>query len=452
MNIHAMLFSFTVPLFTLCSCENILTIEYEKKSNLSGDWIIYWVREGAEPRVMSGLLSIDENAPRTSLEIVQGGTVYETSALNLAPDHGQFQFVPILYEGMFELQVFADERGLRGVGQHVAADGSVQIPWSLVVGERPKPLVGANFTSVERPWPAAVTPEAVGLPWERVSRAASVADATRSAGFVILKDGLCVVFGGSKTDTDVNVSSVSKAINSLAVPLMLNEGLIDSIDEPLGPTVGWESGDPRGEITLRQVLSHTSGLEVQDYSDWFERARRSFSAEVRTARLVTKPGTTLQYNNQAFELIGLTTRVKSGLDLDTYLQTRLFDRIGIEATWLDDDEGHAASHGGLRISATDLAVVGEFLRTANETPGGSGLPSGWTEQMSQPQGVSQHFGLGWQLRSDGMFFHTGDTGAFLLVVPSRGLVVARTPSIRDPLGDAAVMREVMAIVDGVESH
>ena len=130
-----------------------------------------------------------------------------------------------------------------------------------------------------------------------------------------------------------------------AIALLQEEGKLgfdDSLSRhlPLFPRAG--------DITLRQMITHTSGLG--NYTDttpptrFLSAARRDYSdAELlahmasETAPLFTsEPGTAWAYSNTAYVLLGLVAQTVAGEPYGTFLKRRLFDPAGMTQTAVDD--------------------------------------------------------------------------------------------------------------------
>ena len=133
-----------------------------------------------------------------------------------------------------------------------------------------------------------------------------------------------------------------------------------------------------------------------------------------------------------------------GMPLDDYLAPRLLEPLGVTARWSHDPHGHAQVHAGVRISAVDLVKIGVLMRDGGVWQGRQILPVGWVETAGRR---FQAPGPTWSLRG---FQHTGDSGAFLVVLRDSGIVAAGVHQEGGPIG--SVMSDVMALrrVEGRE--
>ncbi len=164
----------------------------------------------------------------------------------------------------------------------------------------------------------------------------------------------------------IPLASVTKSISSVGLMILLDEGKIKSLDEPLttfypewrkpGKEYVW-----KGKITLRHILNHTSGIET-DYSDGKIPEQVSAVRYALESPVVSEPGTKFSYNNRAANLVSGIVRRLTGKRLQDYVRERVFRPLGItESSWLADPTGNGFVYGGLSLKANDLAKIGQLL-------------------------------------------------------------------------------------------
>jgi len=227
------------------------------------------------------------------------------------------------------------------------------------------------------------TPESVGMSAERLARIETMcADAVAKGdipGIVALvaRNGKIVfykAFGKAdnqsgrtlKRDDIFRIASQSKAITSTAVMTLWEEGKF-RLDDPISKYIP-EFKDPQvlktfqysdttysttpasGEITIRQLLSHTSGLGygVIDGDERFKMIYHkagitdAFSEkQVTIAESVKKlaklplhhnPGEKFTYS-EGLDVLGYLVEIVSGMPFDQYLKKHLFEPLGMNDTW-----------------------------------------------------------------------------------------------------------------------
>jgi CubicO group peptidase (beta-lactamase class C family) len=142
--------------------------------------------------------------------------------------------------------------------------------------------------------------------------------------------------------------SMHKSLMGLFVGIAIADGRIASVDEPVGRWITEWTGDPRGAITLRQLLTMSSGLAqyrftLNPFSDdlrWLN-SGRSIEALLRTPSAGWAPGTRYDYNNVASELLGVVLERAYG---------RRYPELLREKLWLPMGGGSCRARGSTRWS------------------------------------------------------------------------------------------------------
>ena len=135
-----------------------------------------------------------------------------------------------------------------------------------------------------------------------------------------------------------HTASVSKTAVASAVMQLVEGGLIDldaAITDYL-PYFVLEDGR-QGEITVRQLLNHTSGMPDEDQFDWEhpeydEGSLERYVRSVRTRRLIHEPGDVFHYSNIGYELLGDMIAKVSGLPFETYMKDHILSPVSMLAS------------------------------------------------------------------------------------------------------------------------
>ncbi|WP_244223559.1 serine hydrolase domain-containing protein [Amycolatopsis circi] len=171
-----------------------------------------------------------------------------------------------------------------------------------------------------------------------------------------------------REDSRVPIGSVTKAATATLAMMLVSDGDLE-LDQPVGEILG----DPglSCALTLRRLLSHTSGLP-SDPADAAGTARK----EVRSAEFVCEPGTAFSYSNLGYALVGLLIEEVTGMDWREAVESILLRPLEIEPVYVDSPgiaTGHARDGerpldqvlppmldpaGALALSARDLVALG----------------------------------------------------------------------------------------------
>jgi D-alanyl-D-alanine carboxypeptidase len=183
-------------------------------------------------------------------------------------------------------------------------------------------------------------------------------------------------------DMRYSIGSVSKQFTAAAVLILQEQGKL-SLEDAVGKYVpGLTRGD---EVTIRQILSHTSGY--QDY--WPEDYLMTPMMKPETAQQIIdtwakkpldfEPGTKWQYSNTNFVIAGLIVEKVSGQKLMEFLGEHVFHPLGMKSVWNSDEIKLTspdatpyvrAALGPLRLAPKEgrgwMFAAGELAMTAHD--------------------------------------------------------------------------------------
>ena len=158
------------------------------------------------------------------------------------------------------------------------------------------------------------------------------------------------------------IASQTKGVTGAALMILVDEGKV-SLDDPVAKYIPklkelWVIEKMEGErmilikaktpITVRQVMSHTSGfpfLSPQEQRIDAMPLREKISVYAQTP-LVAEPGTKYQYSNIGINIAGYIIEVVSKMPYEAFLQKRLFDPLGMKDTtfWLTPEQEERLAH------------------------------------------------------------------------------------------------------------
>jgi CubicO group peptidase (beta-lactamase class C family) len=168
---------------------------------------------------------------------------------------------------------------------------------------------------------------------------------------------------GFSASTPHKIYSGTKSFVALTALIAMQDNLLN-LDERASDTLTEWQEDRRRDITVVQLLSHTSGLDSGD--DIIYPARDQFSAALGV-RLIDPPGTRFHYGAVGYQGFGEILRRKlrpSGQTVEGYMRDRLLNPLTINvASWKHDDAGNPLLHTGMQLSTHEWAKLGEFIKT-----------------------------------------------------------------------------------------
>ncbi len=210
-------------------------------------------------------------------------------------------------------------------------------------------------------------------------------------------------FAEGFTPTEVIGSrSFSKTLVGIVTGFALAEGAIESLDQPISTWLEEWAEDPRGAITLRQLLNNTSGLEiVQPSIDPMNKSMQLIEGtDVVTAALAyeleAEPGTRFVHENANTQLAAIVLERATGVAYADYVSTRLWQPLGAQTggVRLDRiDDGTAIALCCFRASVSDWMRIGHMLMNDGVVDGERILPEGWVDEMLTGSEVNPNYGL-----------------------------------------------------------
>jgi CubicO group peptidase (beta-lactamase class C family) len=286
---------------------------------------------------------------------------------------------------------------------------------------------------------------------------------------------------GYGPDTKFLGWSMSKTVTGVLLGMLVADGRLRLDDSP--PIPRWQrAGDPRGEITLRQLLQMRSGLRHEEKAEpvyaspevrmMFLDGRDDMASWAEAQPLESEPGRAFNYSTPtAMILADIATRVlapEGGAEarqrtMDEFLRARLAGPLGMESLTAEYDAA-GTMMGGSKVWATapDWAKFGEFLRHKGSVRGAQIVPRGWVEFMLRPNPRAPDYGaLVWLNRDsdgerqmlfpdrgpEGLFGAIGHLGQYVLVSPGQRLTVVRLGKTDQPDRPALVeaLAEIFAL-------
>ncbi|MFZ1919296.1 MAG: serine hydrolase [Terriglobales bacterium] len=262
-----------------------------------------------------------------------------------------------------------------------------------------------------------------------------------------------------------DLASVTKVVATTAMAMVLYERGVLDLEAPVAAVVPeFASGEARrGEVTLRMLLAHSSGLPAYEKLFLGARTRDELLRAAFATALTADPGARAEYSDIGFIILGVALERLADESLDTFCQREVFGPLAMSQTTFnpakalreslpptaDDltfrkrivqgevqDEnasvlGGVAGHAGLFSSAGDMAHFAHAMLNGGYPILRTETVQLFTRREPAPEGTSR--ALGWDTRSapsqSGRYFstrafgHLGYTGTSLWIDPERHLSI-----------------------------
>jgi CubicO group peptidase (beta-lactamase class C family) len=238
------------------------------------------------------------------------------------------------------------------------------------------------------------------------------------------------------------IASLSKSFTAMAIMQLVEEQKLD-LDMPVQTYIPWfrvSDLQASSEITVRQLLNHTSGIGADAENEVAtlrgdDTTIEQFVRKINKIKLTKKVGESFQYNNANYIVLGEIIQSVSGLSYEDYITQKVFQPLGMNHSYVSQDE---ARKEGMAVGyrtifgfpvPVDLPYRKDFLPAYsiiscsediskylvallnNGSYNNSQILSkqGVTELMMPSSKVSewQSYGLGWYVTS-GSVYHGGE--------------------------------------------
>lgn len=299
-----------------------------------------------------------------------------------------------------------------------------------------------------------------------------------------------------RADDIFDVASLTKVVATTTAVMQLVEAGLVRLDDPAAAYWPAFAANGKAEITVRQLLTHTSGLPPDlDLSQAWDGADSAL-ARVIAITPTHPPGSAFEYSDINFIVLGAIVSRVTGEPLDAYVTAHVFAPLGMSSTAFNPPAtllerivpsdrqdgrlrwgavqdptayrmGGVAGHAGLFSTADDLARFAQMMlhggalngvrvltpesvalmTTPVTLPGGARRGLGWDMGSAYSLGLDQDFG-------PGSYGHTGYTGSLIWIDPSTGayLIVLTNRLHPDGGGDVRPLRRDLGRLVGAVEH
>ncbi|MBE1295873.1 serine hydrolase domain-containing protein [Phycobacter azelaicus] len=244
--------------------------------------------------------------------------------------------------------------------------------------------------------------------------------------------------------------SVAKSYLSALFGILLEEGAIASIDDPVTKYAPLLEGSAYDGASIRNVLNMASGVTFdEDYLDYDSDINRmgrevalggtldQFAADL--TETFTDPGATWQYVSIDTHVIGMVIRGATGRSIPDLLSEKIITPLGLEQEpyYVTDGESVAFVLGGLNITTRDYARFGLMIEQDGLYAGQQIVPASWIEASTRPSAPTEEgkigYGYQWWIpvgAQAGEFMARGVYGQYIYIDQARDVVIVSTAADR----------------------
>ncbi len=281
----------------------------------------------------------------------------------------------------------------------------------------------------------------------------AIGNASSTQGVMIIHDDSIVYekyWGDFSGDRMATVFSVSKSITSLLCGIAVDEGYIQSIDDPVTKYMPELKGkDPRWEkLTIRYLLYMFSGLDFNDEYEFNIKELKTVNAiaklnyghnmvkQIRGMKFRCDPGTEFRYESMTTAILGVVIERATGQHYADYLSEKVWKPLRMESVALIniDSRKHRAPHafGGITCTLKDLAKIGRLYLNNGMWDGKRIVSEEWIHLTTDYNPKSCYHYSWYDVRFEGFepgeypgYYALGICNQVLYINPYKKLIIVR---------------------------
>ena len=273
--------------------------------------------------------------------------------------------------------------------------------------------------------------------------------------------------------------SVAKSFISALVGIAYEEGLIDSLDDPVTKYLDDFKETGYDDVTIKDILQMSSGvLFNEDYADYdsdinrFGRAvatgtsMRDFSKTLTRER---EPGTYMHYVSINTQVLGFLLQEVTNKSISQYLYNKIWNPLGMEdsAYFILDDVKDEFALGGLNATLRDYAKFGLLYLQNGRWNDNQIISKQWIEDSHSTDGIhlvpgeretsSNPWGYGYQWWVPGFpntdYTASGVYNQYIYIDPLSEIVIAKTSSNYKYTSELQMSKDMhMAMFRAIANH
>ncbi len=297
---------------------------------------------------------------------------------------------------------------------------------------------------------------------------------TQTTGFLVVKDDVIVheryLRGGAET-SNFTSWSMAKSFVSALVGIAIEEGHIDSVDDPITKYVPELAGSGYDGVSIKHVLQMSSGIDFKETywnlgSDVYLMMLQTFYLQRPVDDYVAKrksespAGDHFYYASTDTQALGMLISRTTGMSVADYLEQKIWTPLGMEseAHWNVDVDNVEYAYCCLNARLRDFARFGRLYLHQGNWNGVQVVPAAWVKESVTPDRADlmpeANEGWGYQHQwwildgDDGEFMAVGVFCQFIYVNPAKNLVIVKTSSDR-AMAEDEVVAAFRAIADSL---
>lgn len=290
----------------------------------------------------------------------------------------------------------------------------------------------------------------------------------RTVGVLMIKNDsiLFEKYWDGYSDSSLSGSfSVAKSITSILIGAAIKEGKIQSIEQAVGDFIPALAVGDKAAVKIKDLLTMSSGTDWNEsyWNPLAVTAEAYYGSDLnKTAtalKMINQPGVLHKYKSGDTQLLGLILEKVTGKKLSEYAAEKLWQPLGAnhDALWsTDGSNGNTKAFCCFNTNARDFARIGKFMLDSGKINGVPVIDSTYWKQsitacnIKDEKGIAcNYYGFQWWLdpQHSEIFYARGILGQYIIVIPSKKIVIVRLAHKASKERVQTVPREVRALIN-----
>lgn len=265
--------------------------------------------------------------------------------------------------------------------------------------------------------------------------------------FVVKNDSILFeqYWEGYDSSTISNSFSMAKSYVSTLIGIAHKEGLISSLDQPIGDFLTEFKQGKKSNITIRHCLSMSSGLNwKEEYLNPLSSVTQAYygddiEALISKLKVIKEPGKGFEYKGGDTQILAFVLEKIYKKNLSTIATEKIWKPLGAtnEALWsLDKKDGREKASCCLNATARDFALLGRLYLKQGNWQGKQLLDASYISLATTPillpdkeDKPTDYYGYQWWLLPDYMdqkiYYARGVGGQYIIILPEKKIIIVR---------------------------
>ncbi len=249
-------------------------------------------------------------------------------------------------------------------------------------------------------------------------------------------------FNGMEEGETANIKSASKSIISLLVGIAVDEGYIESVEQPIRPYFeDYFNANPdsvKEAITIKDLLTMRSGLETTSFHNYGRWVTSDNWVEFALDQPLEKqPGGDMAYSTGTSHLLSVIISKATGMSTKLFAEKLLFGPMDINVGgWDRDPQGFYMGGNNMALAPDDMIKIGQMMLNGGLYRGQRIVSKDWVVDSFRTYTRSNFnpydYGYMWWNKSVGdykVYFAWGYGGQYIFMIPDLDATVVLTGAL-----------------------